>query len=605
MPSEKPSSGAQNPTEFSRRIQELMRQAVTWHQQSDYSRAEAGYREVLRLIPAHADATHFLGLLAHQTGHAEVAKSLLSKSIVLGPGSALYRHNLGGVFRELGQYVEAERCYLEALTLKQDYVDALIGLAMSQQALGHFEDAYANYVRALALDVYNFEAHLGSGSVLLELTRRREALDCYRDAYQHAAGDADKLQRLGLAMREAGAMLDAKDCFEQALSLRPDFVVAHNSLAITLGDLGDLSDAENHYRKALRLRPAYASGWHNFTGMTRLMPDDPLWPSLQNFAKHASGLPSAEASMVQFTLGKVCDDRGEYPQAFEHYLHANRLKRAALEYDESRQRIFFQNFIQHFSAAFLSEHAGKGADNELPVFIVGMSRSGTTLVEQILSSHPLVHGAGELHLLRRCLRVELGPTDSDDELPAKLAALDGPGFRCIGERYCVELSQLAPDAVRITDKLPGNMALVGLIHIAFPRARIIHCVRDPLDTCVSCFSKLFTTGHAFSYELGELGRFYRLYEELMQHWHTVLPAGRMLEVRYENVVTDLESQARRLVEFCGLPWDDACLRFHEHRRTVKTASLAQVRQPIYASSVGRWRRYTQYLEPLGQALAGR
>ncbi|MGA9855247.1 MAG: sulfotransferase [Gammaproteobacteria bacterium] len=604
MPSEKPLSEPQNPAEFSRRIQKLMRQAVIWHQQNDFSRAEAGYREVLRLIPAHADATHFLGLLAHQTGHTEVAKSLLNKSIVLGPGSALYRHNLAGMFRELGQHLEAERCYLEALTLNPDYVDALIGLAMSQQALGRFEDAYANYVRASVLDARSFEAHLGSGGVLLELTRRREALDCYRNAYQLAADDADKLQRLGLAMREASAMLDAKNCFEQALVPRPDFVEAHNSLAITLGDLGDLTDADAHYRKALRLRPAYASGWHNFTGMTRLMPDDPLWPSLQNFAQHASGLPTAEASMLQFTLGKVCDDRGEYPQAFEHYLHANRLKRTTLEYDESRQKIFFQNFIQHFNPTFLEKFGDAGADSELPIFIVGMSRSGTTLVEQIIASHPLAHGAGELHLLRRCLRVELGPTDSDDELPAKLAALDGSGFRRIGERYCAELTQLAPEAMRITDKLPGNMALVGLIQIAFPRARIIHCVRDPLDTCVSCFSKLFTTGHAFSYELGELGRFYRLYEELMHHWHTLLPAGRMLEVRYENVVTDLESQARRLLEFCGLPWDDACLRFHEHRRIVKTASLAQVRQPIYASSVGRWRHYTHYLEPLRQALAG-
>jgi hypothetical protein len=146
------------------------------------------------------------------------------------------------------------------------------------------------------------------------------------------------------------------------------------------------------------------------------------------------------------------------------------------------------------------------------------------------------------------------------------------------------------------------MALVGLIHIAFPGARIIHCVRDPLDTCVSCFSKLFTTGHAFSYQLDELGRFYRLYEELMQYWRAVLPTHRILDVHYEDVVADMETQARRLLEFCGLPWDEACLRFHEHARTVKTASLVQVRQPIYASSVGRWRRYSQYLEPLRQAL---
>ncbi|MDE2091625.1 MAG: sulfotransferase [Gammaproteobacteria bacterium] len=582
-----------------------MQRAVTCHQQNDYERAEHGYREVLRLIPAHPDATHFLGLLAHQTGHAETALVLLKRAVELGPGSALYRHNLGGVLRELGQLVEAERCYLEALTLKPDYVDALIGLAMAQMARGHFEDAHASYVRVLAMDASSIEAHLGCGNALLELTRRQAALDCYRHAHRFAADDAEKLQRVGLAMREAGAMQEAQACFQQALRLRPEFVEAHNSLAITLGDMGDLMDAEHHYRKALQLRPGYASGWHNFTSITRLMADDPLWPALQSFSKQAPELAASEACMLHFTLGKVFDDRGEYPQAFGHYLQANRLKRSLIDYDELRQQKFFHDFIRYFSTDFLSNSAGAGTDDQLPIFIVGMSRSGTTLVEQILSSHPRVHGAGELRLLRRCLRVELGPSDSDDELPAKLAAVDASGFRRIGERYCAELSQLAPDAVRITDKLPGNMALVGLIHIAFPGARIIHCVREPLDTCVSCFSKLFTTGHAFSYDLGELGRFYRLQEVLMQHWRTALPTGRMLEVRYEDVVTDMQGQARRLVEFCHLPWDEACLRFHEYRRTIKTASLVQVRQPIYTNSVGRWRRYAEFLGPLQQALTGR
>jgi tetratricopeptide (TPR) repeat protein len=602
MPAETQSKGTEDPAVSSNRIQELMRHAVSCHQRLDYKNAERDYREVLHLAPEYPDATHFLGLLAHQTGHSEIALSLLKQSVVLGPGSALYRHNLAGVHRELGQHLEAQSRYLEALALKPDYLEALIGLAMSQAALAHFEDAHSNYARALSQDPHNLEACLGSGGALLELTRRREALDCYRDAQKLAAGDARNLQRVGLALRDAGAMLEAKQCFEQALSLQPDYVEAHNSLGIALGDLGDLASAESHYREALRLRPAYASAWHNLSSIARLMPDDPLSPSLKAFAEHAAGLSADEASMLQFTLGKVYDDRGEYPQAFEHYQQANRLKRTLVEYDEQRQKAFFQGFIRHFNSQFLSRHEQTGTYSELPVFIVGMSRSGTTLVEQILASHPLVHGAGELHLLRRCLRVELGTADRDDELPMRLTSMDAGGFRRIGEHYCKELVQLAPDAKRITDKLPGNMALVGLIHIAFPGARIIHCVRDPLDTCVSCFSKLFTTGHAFSYQLDELGRFYRLYEELMQYWRAVLPTHRILDVHYEDVVADMETQARRLLEFCGLPWDEACLRFHEHARTVKTASLVQVRQPIYASSVGRWRRYSQYLEPLRQAL---
>ncbi|MGH8337916.1 MAG: sulfotransferase family protein, partial [Gammaproteobacteria bacterium] len=254
---------------------------------------------------------------------------------------------------------------------------------------------------------------------------------------------------------------------------------------------------------------------------------------------------------------------------------------------------------------FMTHHMDAGVNDTRPVFIVGMSRSGTTLVEQILASHPKVYGAGEIQALRRCARAEFGTGEDDDTLPMRLAALESGRFARIGARYSACLDALSPDSARVTDKLPGNMALVGLIHLAFPRATIIHCVRDPRDTCVSCFSKLFTTGHYFSYELGELGRFYRLYEELMHHWREVLPPGRMLEVRYEDVVTDIEGQARKLLAFCGLPWDDTCLRFYEALRPVRTASLTQVRQPIYASSVGRWKRYEKYLDPLKQALAGK
>ncbi len=580
----------------------LMQQAVAWHKQNNYQQAEAAYREVLRRIPDHADATHFLGLLAHQTGHDESALQLLERAVALGPASALYRHNLAGVLREIGSHSEAERRYHEALKLKPEYTDAIIGLAMVQLARGNHEQAHALYVQALTMDADNFEAHLGCGNTLLELARRQQALDHYLEARRLASGKAEQLQQVGSAMRDAGAMREARRCFEEALSLQPDFVEAHNSLGILLGDLGDFAAAERHYREALRLRPAYASGWHNFTSIVQLKPGDSLCSALQELEKHAVDLPATEASMVEFTLGKIRDDLGDYSRAFEHYLRANRLKRSTIEYDELRQKKFFQGFMSYFSTKLVSRFEHAGTDHDMPVFIVGMSRSGTTLVEQILASHPMVHGAGELQLLPRCLRVELGDACSDEVLPARLARLDAAGIRRIGEHYCRELTELAPGMVRITDKLPGNMALVGLIHITFPNARIIHCVRDPLDTCVSCFSKLFTTGHAFSYGLSELGRFYLLYSELMRYWQDLLPPGRLLEVRYEQVVSATESEARRLVEFCGLPWDDACLHFHQQQRTVKTASLTQVRQPIYTGSVGRWQRYAQYLKPLRQAL---
>ena len=581
-----------------------MREALAAHQRGDFNAAEAHYRAVLRQTPAHADATHFLGVLAHQTGHHDAAFELMRRAIELGPGSHLYRRNLAGMLLELGRYDEAERCYREALALKPDYLAALTGLAKTYEAQKRFADALTVYEQALALEPRDLDILLGRGSVLMELVRRREALASFQQAHAIAVHDPDKLERVGLVLHAADAHDDARACFEEALTLRPDFVEAHHSLGVTFGDLGDLQRAEAEYREVLRLKPDHVGAYYNLAGLVRLRPADPLRVKLMQLMQAVATRPASEQILLNFTLGKIAEDERDYDRAFEYFLAGNQLQRIAVHYDEARHAMFCRSCIGSFDAEVITARKAAGTQDPTPIFIVGMSRSGTTLVEQILASHPQVHGGGEMQLLRRCAGLEAGPLASEDQLPQRLAQLDNAGLTRIGERYVAALKVLAPRAIRVTDKLPGNMALVGLMHLALPRARIIHCVREPLDTCVSCFTKHFVTGHEFSYDLGVLGRFYRLYEELMRHWQTVLPPGCMLEVRYENVVNDLEGQARRLLAFCGLDWDDACLRFHEHRRTVRTASLAQVRRPIYASSIGRWRHYEKYLGPLKQALAG-
>lgn len=582
-----------------------MQEAVAAHQRGDFSGAEVRYRKVLRDTPAHADATHFLGLLAHQTGHDDAALELLERAIALGPGSHLYRHNLAGVLQGLGRHAEAERRYREALSLKPDYAEAVIGLAKTCEAQGRSAEALELYDQALQLAPRNHAAWLGRGGVLAVRVQRNRALDCYRQARALAEHDSQQLQRVGLAFHSVDAHAEARACFEAALALQPDFVEAHNSLGITLGDMGDLQRAEAEYREALRLKPDQVSAYYNLTSLIRLFPEDPLWLPLMGMEKELAQRSSVEEQiLLHFALGKIREDNRDYDRAFEHFLSGNRLQRARSNYDEARQAEFYRDCMRYFDAGYMAARSDAGTDDDSPIFIVGMSRSGTTLVEQILASHPQVHGAGEMHLLRRCATLEMEPLANEAEMPQRLAHLERTAFTRIGERYAAALKELAPDTRRVTDKLPGNMALVGLMHLAFPRAHIIHCVREPLDTCVSCFTKHFSTGHDFSYELRELGRFYRLYQELMRHWQAVLPPGRMLELRYEDVVSDLEGQARRLVAFCGLDWDDTCLRFHEQRRVVRTASLAQVRRPIYASSVGRWRHYEKYLGPLKHALAG-
>jgi hypothetical protein len=315
-------------------------------------------------------------------------------------------------------------------------------------------------------------------------------------------------------------------------------------------------------------------------------------------------LSPREQCWVHFALAKSYDDIGEQDRGFAHLLEGNAAKRRQIEYHEARELGAMDRIREVFTAGLMDAWIGPGDPSDLPVFIVGMPRSGTTLVEQVLASHHAVFGAGErpdLALTVERLTERMGSLP----FPEAVWTLSGAELHQIGTAYVAALRMLAPDARRITDKMPANFRFAGLIPLILPRARIIHVVREPVDTCLSCFSKVFEGEQRFSYDLGELGRFHRAYQRLMAHWRTVLPANVLLEVNYEDMVGDLETAARRIVAHCGLPWDEACLEFHKTSRAVHTASVTQVRQPIYRGSVGRWRPDAALLRPLLEALSGR
>jgi Sulfotransferase family len=299
---------------------------------------------------------------------------------------------------------------------------------------------------------------------------------------------------------------------------------------------------------------------------------------------------------LHFALGKACSDLGRHEQSFHHLLAANSLKRRQIDYDEAATLQLFDTTRSLVTAEVIRERTGLGDPSATPIFIVGMPRSGSTLTEQILVSHPDVHGAGEVADFATAI---MG-LDNRGPLPADVG---GEELRSMGARYLASLRARAPaGAPRITDKMLGNSRFVGLIHLALPNARIIHVRRHAVDNCLSCFSLLFRNGMGYCYDLGELGRYWRAHEALMQHWHAALPEGTMLQVCYEELVADLETQARRIIAHCGLPWTDVCLEFHRTQRPVQTASVVQVRQPIYTSSVGRWEPYKTMLRPLLDAL---
>jgi hypothetical protein len=296
-----------------------------------------------------------------------------------------------------------------------------------------------------------------------------------------------------------------------------------------------------------------------------------------------------EAYRLHFAAGKILDSLKRHNEAIEEFKLGKEVK--GHDFDVDTYRRWVDATINMFSAEFIKEHAGVGDPSEVPVFIVGMPRSGTTLTEQICASHPDVYGAGELIDMKRLTR-SIGSTNV-----SLFRALDPENLPKVGAQYLSRLRLHSPDALRIVDKMPHNFELLGFVALLFPNARIIHCRRDAIDTCLSCFMTDFNEWHAYSADLHKLGLYYREYDRLMRHWNTVLP-GRVYESRYEDLIAEPETEFRKLIEHLGLPWDDACLQFYNQNRTVNTPSQLQVRQPIYKSSVKRWKNYEGSIQPL-------
>ena len=328
---------------------------------------------------------------------------------------------------------------------------------------------------------------------------------------------------------------------------------------------------------------------------------------MEKLAAKADGLSKTDRMQLDFGLGKAYADLEDHDRSFRHLLAGNAAKRSTIAYDEQATFALFDRIEALFTRELIEAKSGSGDPSPLPIFVIGMPRSGTTLIEQIIASHPVVYGAGELQTFNDVILTVRGPDGNSLPYPDFVSALDAGPLQQIGARYLALVRALSAKhghagAERITDKMPSNYYFAGLIQLALPNAKIIHTIRDPVDTCISCFSKLFSAEQNHTYDLGELGRYYKRYERLMAHWRTVLPPGRILDVRYEDVVADVEQQARRIIAYCGLPWTDRCLSFHKTDRPVRTASATQVRQPIYKSAVGRWRVYEQHVGPLLDAL---
>lgn len=380
------------------------------------------------------------------------------------------------------------------------------------------------------------------------------------------------------------------------------YVDAHNHLATALGILGRPHEARQIIETAISLAPSRIDLYATLVKLKQFAEGDLHLATMEKLAQQITTLTGEEQMRLHFALGKALADLGRHEQSFGHLLAGNMIKRRQIVYDEEKILRSFDRTREAFTPKLMQANVSRGDPSSAPVFIVGMLRSGTSLVEQILASHPHVFGAGEVDYFADAVNRLCGSAPTPLGLGDEVPIVVGAQLRQLGTAYLARISAAAPVAQRITDKMTQNFRFAGLIHLALPNARIIHCRRNPIDTCLSCFSKLFDGYHPYAYQLEELGRFYRGYERLMEHWRSVLPQGVMLDVDYEDLVTDFELHARRIVAHCDLEWDDRCLAFYKTQRPVPTASMAQVRQPIYRRSIGRWRPYETMLGPLLEAL---
>lgn len=554
-------------------------------------------QKAVALRPSFAAAHNNLGVAQAEAGDAVAALKSYDTALQHKPDFAEAHNNRGNALRALGRREQAEASFARAIALQSNYAEAHNNLGNLQRDAGRLADAEANYRRSLAIRPGEVGALFNLTTVLEEQGKLDEAETIVELALQTAQrvlaaepNNAEAENVLGLAYVALGRSEEAVAAFQRATA-KSGYIDPWIKLGATLRGLGRFDESLAAFHRAHEMAPRSGAPLRAIAQVkTFRAGDDPHLKALETLASDLDALPEPERVEVHFALGKAYDDLGRADEAFTHLHAGNVLKHNSTGYDEARALALFERTKAVFSAAMLAKPRA-GFETAAPIFVIGMPRSGTTLVEQIISSHELVGAAGEIGALNESARA-LGV------FPEGIAGASDAALAQVGARYVRKLKGYAPDAAYVTDKAPSNFYLIGLIHLALPQAKIVHVTRDPVDTCLSCYSKLFMRGQNYSYDLAGLGRYYRAYADLMAHWRAVLPEGRMLDVRYEDVVSNIEREAQRLLGYCGLEWDERVLSFHRNRRAVVTASASQVRQPIYASSVARWRPYEAHLGPL-------
>ncbi len=633
-PEPSPVSAAPGPSAADARADALVAQGNALLGLARPADALVQFDEALALRPDFWPALNNRGVALRDLGRIRDALASFEAALAIQPGQVDALNNRGRALVSLDRAEEALETFDLALAASPGRSATHNHRGAALMKLRRMEEALASYDAAIAIDPRSADSHNNRGAALREMGRGSDALAAFHRALALAPGAPEVLANIGHALMDLGHPADALASYDLAITRRPDFDVAHdgrgnalaklgrehealasydqaialnplsaparNNKGLALMQLGQIEDGERCIEAAIALDATSALAFHNLTLSKTFGAGDATLREMEALARDAPALGIDKRIFVHFALGKAYADLERYADSFHHFAEGNAWKRARAPYLEAETLSGMELTRALYSRAWMESFRGRGAPSSAPVFVFGMPRSGTTLVEQILVAHPGVHGAGEIKDFEHA-------ADALDLVPSLLRpqatlCMSGVHLDRIGLDYLARLRARAPWASRIVNKTTGNFRFAGLIAMALPGARMIHVRRDPRDVCLSCFRALFAEDLPFTYDLAELGRYHRAHDNLMAHWREALPAGMMLDVRYEDVVADVEREARRILDHCGLAWDPRCLDFHLAGRSVRTASFTQVRRPLYASSVGGWRHYEAFLGPLFEAL---
>ena len=567
-----------------------------------FRKAADCYRKAIELAPGFAEAYNNLGNVIRILEGSPNAIIEYERAIEARENYAEAYNNMGTAFRDMQKFEEADMAFRRAIAFRPAYIEATNNLAN----LLIFEKKYEDALRLLG-DL--LKLHPRDPQTLVNVARTQllrgsnlQAERAVKAVLDEHPDNVDALNLYGQICHEIDRFDDSLKSLERAIELDPRNLEALNFYGVVLKSVGRLEDARNAFIKALEIQPRALGAYSNVVDLEKFTPDNPLFLAMKQMLERARDPEHEQFMAMHFALGKAYDDMGEYEAALRHFKIGARQKRATLSYSEEESFRFFDEIREVFSADFFKNPPFEGRQTNLPIFIIGMPRSGSTLTEQIIQSHPDVYGAGEIKTLSGAIGMVRMKYPGLTKFPGLVQQMRPTQFGAIADNYLRAIGSYSQTAKRVTDKLLTNYYFAGLIHTLFPNAKIIHTMRNPVDSCLSSFTKLFKDDMPHSYDFKELGRYYGKYYELMAHWRAVLPAGTMMEVQYEDVVENTEARAREIIAFCGLEWDERCLKFYESDRPVKTASVSQVRKPLYKSSVERWRRYGDGLNELVESL---